>query len=36
MGRACIAGKRNVYIFWLGKPKEGDHLEVIEVDGKVL
>jgi hypothetical protein len=29
-------GKRNVYIFWVGKPKEGDHFEVIEVDGKML
>jgi hypothetical protein len=30
-------GGIEMYTFFaLGKPKEGDHLEVIEVDGKVL
>jgi hypothetical protein len=37
MGRACVGGGREMYTFlYLGKPKERDYFEVIEVDGKLL
>ena len=36
MGRACEVGEEKCVHFWLRNPKERDHLEVIEVDGKML
>jgi hypothetical protein len=38
MGRACITQgeKRNAYMVLVGKPKEVDHLEDLDVDGKII
>jgi hypothetical protein len=38
MGRACgmFGGRRRFYTFWFGNPRKADHLEELDVDGRII